>query len=222
MVKLKSQARRRAAKSTDVRTERRILDAAHTVFMRRGTAGARMQEIAKEADVNSALVHYYFRSKERLSEAVFRRAAGELLPAVIQVLAQDRELEDKVAAVIDIELTRLVETPYLPAYVLSELTHHPDRLRQFVSAVTGMVPEEAGRHVMSGLRTQIGARVRAGTMAPIEPEQFVVNLLSLCIFPFAARPMISAMLGFDAAGFERFIERRRRELPAFFLRALRP
>jgi len=60
MIKPSSQAR-------DGDTEQRILDAAHTVFLRRGTAGARMQEIAKEAAVNSALLHYYFRSKERLA-----------------------------------------------------------------------------------------------------------------------------------------------------------
>ena len=95
-------------------------------------------------------------------------------------------------------------------------------MRQFVSAVTGMLPEEMGRRVFAGLRTEIDARVRKGTIAPIAPEQFVVNLLSLCIFPFAARPMIAAVLGLDDAGFERFIERRRRELPAFFLKALRP
>src|SRR5262245_48561577 len=116
-------------------TEARILDAAHLVFLRRGTAGARMQEIAREAGVNQALLHYYFRSKARLSEAVFRRAAGELLPAVIEILASDRPLEDKVRAVVDVELTRLLVRPYLPGYVLSELSLHPDRLRQFVSAV---------------------------------------------------------------------------------------
>src|SRR6185436_8076926 len=166
MVKSNSQRRSKARAKPDVRTEGRILDAAHTVFMRRGTAGARMQEIAKEAGVNSALLHYYFRSKERLSEAVFRRAAGELLPAVIQTLGEKRELEEKIEAVIDIELSRLIKTPYLPGYILSELAHHPDRLRQFVSAVTGMLPEEMGRRVFSGLRMQIDARVRAGTMAP--------------------------------------------------------
>ena len=57
-------------------TEQRILDAAHAVFVRRGTAGARMQEIAAEAGVNQALLHYYFRSKEQLSQAVFERAAA--------------------------------------------------------------------------------------------------------------------------------------------------
>jgi AcrR family transcriptional regulator len=220
MVKLISQ--RRASNTADRQTEARILDAAHTVFLRRGTAGARMQEISKEARVNSALLHYYFRSKERLSDAVFQRAAADLLPAVIDVMASNRSIEEKVEAVIDIELSRLLSAPYLPGYILSELTHHPERIRQFVSAVTGMIPEEVGRRVLATLRRQIRAGVRARKLHPIEPEQFVVNLLSLCIFPFAARPLLSVVLGLDAAGFERFIARRRRELPAFFLKGLRP
>jgi AcrR family transcriptional regulator len=220
MVKPSSQ--RRVGADQDRGTEARILDAAHAVFVRRGTAGARMQEIAREARVNSALLHYYFRSKAKLSEAVFQRAAADLLPAVIAVLVSDREIEDKVEAVIEIELTRLLKAPYLPGYILSELAHHPERTRQLVSSVTGMIPEDVGRGVLTTLRKQLTARVRAGALHAIEPEQFVINLLSLCIFPFAARPMVSLILGLDEGGFERFIVRRRRELPAFFLRALRP
>lgn len=215
------QAPRRRARATDG-AETRILDAAHAVFLRRGTAGARMQEIAREAGVNPALLHYYFRSKARLSEAVFKRAAAELLPEAFRILGSDRPLEEKVAAIVEHEHARLLATPYLPAYVLSELAHHPERARQFVSAVTGMAPEEIGRTVMARLKTQIQEQVKAGRMHPIEPDQFVVNLMSLCIFPFAARTMIGALVGLDEAGFEKFVGRRRRELPAFFLRGLRP
>ena len=74
-------------------TERRILQAARTVFVRRGTAGARMQEIAAEAGVNQALLHYYFRSKQRLAEAVFREAAARLVPAVLTLLGSEASLE---------------------------------------------------------------------------------------------------------------------------------
>src|SRR5258705_12114381 len=77
MVKSSSQPR-------DRDTEQRILDAAHVVFLRRGSAGARTQEIAREAGVNSALLHYYFRTKDRLAQAVFQRAAMQLMPAVIR------------------------------------------------------------------------------------------------------------------------------------------
>jgi len=206
----------------DESTEQRILDAAHAVFIRSGTAGARTQEIAKEAGVNSALLHYYFRSKERLAEAVFTRAAGQLLPAVIRILASDAALEDKVDQVVQTELLHLAKAPYLPGYILSELAHHPERAGQLVSAVTGMVPAEIGMRVSAVLGRQIDERVRAGSMHQIAPDQFIVNLLSMCVFPFAARPMLMALLGFDQTGFDRFIDRRRKELAPFFLRALRP
>ena len=59
-------------------------------------------------------------------------------------------------------------------------------------------------------------------MRHIEPEQFAINLVSLCIFPFAARPMLSVMFSMDDAAFARFIETRKTELPAFVRNALRP
>src|SRR5258708_8126114 len=84
-------------------TEQRILDAANVVFLRRGTAGARMEEIAREAGVNQALLHYYFRTKDRLAEAVFRRAAQQLLPSLIEILSSPIDLEEKVAGVVQLE-----------------------------------------------------------------------------------------------------------------------
>ena len=215
MVKSSSQPR-------DGDTEQRILDAAHAVFLRHGTAGARTQEIAREAGVNSALLHYYFRTKDRLAQAVFARAAAQLMPAVVGVLGSDVDLEQKVEQVVDIELRQLLKTPYLPGYILSELAHHPERVHQLFSSATGMTPADIGERVFKVLRKQIDARVRARRMHPIAPEQFAVNLLALCVFPFAARPLVMALVGLDQAGFEQFINRRRRELAPFFLRALRP
>ncbi|HET9024920.1 MAG TPA: TetR/AcrR family transcriptional regulator [Burkholderiaceae bacterium] len=222
---VKQNSKRPARLQTPARdgdTERRILDAAHVVFVRTGTAGARMQEIAKEAGVNSALLHYYFRTKKRLAEAVFHRAAAQLLPAVAGVLASDQPLADKVKAVVELEIDRLARTPYLPVYILSELAHHPERIAQFVSALTGSQPDALGRRLLSVVGDQIDTEVRAGRMRPIQPEQFLVNLLSLCIFPFAARPMISALMGLDDKAFARFIRDRREALPDFILNAVRP
>ena len=206
----------------DSATEQRILDAAHVVLLKRGTAGARMQEIAEEAGVNKALLHYYFRSKDQLAEAVFRQAARELFPAVLEVVSSDLDLETKVRRVVETEVDHLLQRPYLPGYILSEINHHPDRVPQFLSALAGVSAETIRPRVMNRIRSQIADEVAAGRMTPIAPEEFLINLLSLCIFPFAARPLFMAITGFDEKGFRRFIERRRAELPSFFLRALRP
>jgi len=219
---VKSRTTRTPRTPRDGDTEQRILDAAHVVFVRRGTVGTSTKQIAKEAGVHSALLHYDLRAKERLAEAVFKRAAGQLLPAVIGILASDLELENKVTQVVQVELTQLSAAPYLPGYILSELAHHPERAAQLFSTATGMAPGEIGSRVFKVLQGQIQQRVKTGLMHPIAPEQFAINLLSLCVFPFAARPLFMALLGLEQAGFNRFIDRRRKELAPFFLRALRP
>jgi AcrR family transcriptional regulator len=220
MVKQERQAPPRQAR--DGATERRILDAASAVFLKRGTAGARMQEIAREAGVNHALLHYYFRSKAQLAAAVFERAAGTLLPAVLEVIASTRPLGEKVQEVVNIELDHLTRAPHLPAYIISELAHHPERVRQLVAQAAGAAPDEVGRRVTTVLKRQIAGAVRRGEIRSIDPAQFIVNLLSLCIFPFAARPLLMGVLGMDDAAFAAFIARRRVQLPEFFMEALRP
>jgi TetR/AcrR family transcriptional regulator len=201
--------------------EHRILDAAHAVFMQHGTAGARMQDIAREAGVNQALLHYYFRSKARLAEAVFRRTAGQLFPQVVQVMTSDMPLEEKVGRFVEVEINHLSRTPGLPGYIISELHHHPERVRQLIAALTGATPEDVRPRLLQKVSQQIDAGVRAGKLGPIAPEQFLVNLLSLCVFPFAARPLLMVLLGLDQQQFNRFIEDRRDQLANFFLRALR-
>ena len=218
----KAGRRARGAPAGDRETEERILDAARAVFMRRGTSGARMQEIAAEAGVNQALLHYYFRSKERLSAAVFEQFAARLFPAVIRTLGGDEPLDEKIDHFVALYLENLSRNPFLPGYLLSELHHHPERIQQVLASVTGAAP----RHVLPPLFRKLGAqieeRVRAGTMRPIAPEQFAINLISLCIFPFAARPMLGIVFGMDDEAFARFIERRKTELPEFIRNAIRP
>jgi TetR/AcrR family transcriptional regulator len=211
---------RNAARSTH--TEQRILDAAHRVFLRRGSAGARTQEIADEAGVNKALLHYYFRTKERLASAVFARAASRLLPPVIATLASEDALETKVERVIEIELDVLLQHPYLPGYIISELTHNPARAKQLIAALTGIAIEDLAPRVLEVMARQIRSRAREGKMRPIAPDQFILNLLSLCVFPFAARPMIQAVLNLDNDAFADLIARRKRDLPTFFIQGLRP
>src|SRR5512132_2607729 len=114
-------ARRRATTRSPTReaaTEQRILDAARTVFLRRGTAGARMQEIAHEAGVNQALLHYYFRSKERLSAAVFQQIASRIFPALAQTLAADISLDEKIDGIIAVYLENLSRNPFVPGYLI--------------------------------------------------------------------------------------------------------
>jgi AcrR family transcriptional regulator len=203
-----------SATIADGETQQRILNAAHRVFLRRGTHGARMQEVADEAGVNKALLHYYFRSKDRLAEAVFEGAVGDFFPRLMGLLGSDLPIEAKVEAVIHAETDFLAERPYLPGYLISELTFDPERIRRFVGS-RASVP-------VATLKAQLDQRVAEGTLRPIRAEQFIVNLISLIVFPFAARPLIETLLDLEGDRFASFRNERRATLAAFFLNALRP
>lgn len=203
-------------------TEASILEAARRVFVRRGTAGARMQQIADEAGVNKALLHYYFDDKSTLSAAVFQEAARSLFPRVLKVLGSGASLEEKVERVVRIELEHLSRNPFLPGYILTELHSQPDRAEELIASLAGERAKSLVPRVLETLRAQLEERAREGTLRAIDPRQFVVNLISLCIFPFAAAPMLETLLGLDEREFRRFIQRRKEILPTLFFRGLRP
>lgn len=199
----------------DQATRERILAAAHRVFTTQGTAKARTQEIADEAGVNKALVHYYFGTKDALAEAVFRNAASQFMPRIFGIIASEElSIEDKVRAVVREQVDFHLARPYLAGYVISEAHAEPERVRAIMGG-TGGAP-------LGVLRRQLAAAIAAGEIRRISAEQFVVSLIALLVFPFIVRPLLPVLVGIDAERFPAFVEARKRDLPDFFLAGLRP
>jgi TetR/AcrR family transcriptional regulator len=206
----------------DADAELRILDAARRVFIRRGTAGARMQEIAEEAGVNQALLHYYYRSKDRLAERVFLEAAARLFGALAPAVSADAPLEVIIERFVQRYIDEVRKSPFIPGYVVAELHHHPERVPELLARVTGSSAAAVGKAALEGFRAKLAEQVAAGTMRPVDPQQFLVSLAGMVVFPFVARPMLGAVLELSGSEFDRFLDQRRAELPGFILNALRP
>jgi TetR/AcrR family transcriptional regulator len=211
-----------AERERDPGTETRILDAARVVFTRRGTAGARVQDIAAEAGVNQALIHYYFGSKEELAERVFLEAAGRLVQAMAVVVDPDATLETLVERFVGAYIDTVRQTPFAPGYVLAETAQHPERLELLMQRALGAAPGQLANVVLARIGPMIAQGVANGTVRPITPRQLMVNIMALLAMPFVARPILLAAMMGDVAGFEAFLDERRRELPGFILNALRP
>jgi TetR/AcrR family transcriptional regulator len=206
---------RNGTSETDRETAERILDAAHAVFLRKGTANSRTQEIADQAGVNKALVHYYFGTKAALADALFERALGTLVPLMFGILAdENRSIEQKVRDIVREQINFHSARPYLAGYMVSEMHAEPGRVAALMA--------KRGRPPRDVLRRQIREAVRAGTMRSISAEQFIVNMMGLLIFPFALRAGLSALLGIEPEGWTAFMEERKRLLPDFILAGLRP
>jgi AcrR family transcriptional regulator len=192
------------------------------VFTRRGTAGARVQDIAAEAGVNQALIHYYFGSKEELAERVFLEAAGRLVQVLAFLPHATDSLESLIVRFVDAYIEAVRQAPFIPGYILAETAMFPERLEVLMQRALGAAPGQLAVAARMMIEPQITARVAAGTMRPMTARQLLVNVMALVAFPFVAKPILSAAMNFDANGFDEFLDERRRELPDFILSALRP
>ncbi|HVZ57978.1 MAG TPA: TetR/AcrR family transcriptional regulator [Chitinophagaceae bacterium] len=198
----------------DHSTERRILEAAKKVFVRKGLSGARMQDIADEAGINKALLHYYFHNKRQLFEMIFQEAAGRLFPKINEVFDADLPLFDKIERFCSEYISIIQENPYLPLFVLNEISQDPDYfLKKVWNGESRPRPEK--------LIAQIQEAISRGVIRPVRPLHLLLHLLSMTLFPFVARPMLARNLGVNEEQFYQLMEERKREIPAFLISAIR-
>lgn len=200
-------------KSKDENTEMQILNAAKNVFQTKGMEGARMQEIANEAGINKAMLHYYFRSKQLLFEAVFKNAFSLLAPQLNAILNNDTSLEEKIKSFSANYISFILKHPYLPNFIIQELNRNPD----FILGLKG----NEGFPNLTKFKKQVNLEVKKGMIKPISGEQLFINIISLNIFPFLAKPLIMALINVDQKTYKQLIEDRKTEVSNFIINAIK-
>ncbi|MCU4166502.1 TetR/AcrR family transcriptional regulator [Carboxylicivirga caseinilyticus] len=184
-------------------SEQVILNAARDVFMEKGMDGARMQEIADKAGINKAMLHYYFRSKEKLFDKVFVEAFKEFWPQVqdaLKIESPHEALESIVQAYIE----TFMEKPYLPNFILGELHRTPEKFGLLMNEV-GIQPKV----IVDFLQQQM----EMGYLKKTNPMEMMINIISMCVFPFAARPlMIQLLMKNDEEKWNHFMEGRKESI----------
>ena len=194
--------------------EEKILAAAKKVFTTKGMAGARMQDIADEAGINKALLHYYFRSKEKLFEVIFFEAAQKLFPKINLIFESDMPLFEKIENFAEQYITMMSENPYLPLFVLNEVSKEPEI---FIKKIWG---KQNMPHPEKFL-VQIEREVKNRTIKKISPLHLLINLISLSVFPFVAKPMIQFTLGLDEMQFKNVMEQSKKEVAKFIIDSIK-
>lgn len=200
-------------KTKDTNTEENILNAAKRVFHEKGMDGARMQEIADEAGINKALLHYYYRSKQLLFEAVFKNAFKLLAPQLNKVLNSDDTLNDKIKNFTKNYISFTIKYPYLPNFIINELNRNPE----FVQKLTS----EKHFPTITKFKQQVLENVTNGTIKPIKPEHLFINILSLNIFPFIASPLLKGFLSVNNENYKQLLEERATEVSNFIINAIK-
>lgn len=200
-------------KHKDNQTEDHILKAAQVIFQTKGMDGARMQEIADKAKINKAMLHYYYRSKQLLFEAVFNKAFSLLAPELNNILNDDSSIEDKIKNFTDNYIRFMMKHPYLPGFIIQELNRNPKFIEKLKSNVS--FPN------ITKFKTQVKNDIENGTIIPISAEQLFINILSLNVFPFVASPLIKALVNVNDKTYEALLEARKKDVSDFIINAIK-
>jgi TetR/AcrR family transcriptional regulator len=182
-------------------TEKLIKQKAKILFFQKGFLNATTQEIADEAGVNRALIHYYFRSRELMLEALLDETLQEKRDRVRSVLTSDLPFREKIAHYIDTIVDYGLKYPYLDNFIISETARRPEKVKLFCAK---------DRFRSSDLiREALGLEIRKGKIAPISAEHFMVNLISLCNYPLLAKSVIQTIHGLTDTAYRKFLLERK-------------
>ncbi|HET6224743.1 MAG TPA: TetR family transcriptional regulator [Bacteroidia bacterium] len=170
----------------DTSTEDKILDAAKEVFMKYGLYGARMQDIADTAGINKALLHYYFRNKEKLFDRIFENALSRFFESAQVFDETDLPVKDRVCQYVSRIIDFYAEYPQMSMFIIKEIGNNPELFKQKVMA--------AKKNKSFRLIPSLEEAMQKGEIAKIDTALFMINLQSLCSFPFLASPMFKHSL----------------------------
>lgn len=186
------------------KTEDHILIAAEKLFQRKGMDGARMQEIADEAGISKAMLHYYYRSKRFLFEAVFTKAITLIAPEINRIVNEDTDLFQKIRNFTHSYIDYTQKHPCLPNFIIQELNRDADFI--MVLQANKDFPD------FRKFQAQVEKEVRDGNIKPIKAEHLFIHLLSFNIFPFMAAPLIKGFLKINDTAYKQLMEDRKEEV----------
>lgn len=194
------------AKANIDSTEQKIKEAARKVFISKGFAATRTRDIAEAADINLALVNYYFRSKSKLFEIIMMETLSGFLKEMLVVLnEQETSLQEKIAQVASRYIDLIIKEPEIPTFIITEAKLNPQLLasklpiRQLLES--------------SVFFRQHREMVDKGLLSEPNPIHFLLNLIGMVVFPFLAKPLLMEGASLGEVEFKRIMLERKNLIP---------
>jgi TetR/AcrR family transcriptional regulator len=195
-------------------TEQKIFDAATELFLEKGVDRTSVREIAAKAEINLALMNYYFRSKENLFMSIFSQLVKKNSKKLIKILDSEIGLEDKIRQYVHVYIDMLSENPLLVSFVMAILHRSRERITE-MKVISSLYSTDQ-------FAQQLVEEGKKGNIRRTDPTQLFVDMLSLIAFPFAIRLLVMDKNNYTDEDFDRFIQERRQRVPEMLIDSLRP
>jgi len=197
----------------DKLTEEKIFEAATQVFEEEGMTGARMQTIANRAGINKALLHYYFRTKDYLFDAVFSKLAQKIFMKFSPIFEENLTLEKKIRFFFREHINFMKQNPKLPGFILNEINHNPQRIKKLLSNVDF-------KKLWAVILEYHSDELYKYNITEENLPQIMTTIASLSVFPFAARGIFEVIFSNVGIEFDDYIEERKEFAADFVIKAI--
>lgn len=183
-------------------TEILIKETAKMIFFTKGHISASTKEIAKEAGVNRALIHYYFRSRDLLFNTVLEEAMRGLMGKIAAILGSEMDLRTKIRTFLDAFDDHTLQYPYLETFLVTEMAKNPEKMKELhpknSEEIKGLIDE------------QLKLEIAQGKLLPITVNHFMTNLMSMCNYPLIGKPILQTIFGFEDTQYKTFLMERKK------------
>lgn len=197
--------------------EEKILKAAEEIFLEKGYALASTTEIARMAGCNQTLVHYYFRTKEKLFESCFEKVIKMFLFSFQSVNRENLPFREKFRNLIDAHFEFLLANQRIPFLVLNELTTNPERTRNMKEKFKPEVME-----IFDHFSRDLELAVKKGEIRKIDTFELLLSMASLNISIFMLRPIVRELIRVEDDKFLDFARKRKQQHIELLLNSLTP
>ena len=198
-------------RSTEIETK--ILKTAKQVFLKKGMAGARMQDIADQAKINKSLLHYYFKNKQTLYEIIFHQVFSLLAPQIDKIMNDDSAIEDKIRNFTSSYFSFRNQHPYFSSFIIHELNENPEFFQKLKTH-----PKFPN---IDKFKNQVDREINQGILNQISAEQLFINIISLNIFPFMAESFLRALTDCDQKTYKALLDSRKTEVADFIINSIK-
>ena len=198
--------------------ENKILESARNLFLEKGFSKTSTTEIAKQAGCNQALVHYYFRTKEKLFCRIFKAQVGIFASAFLdEGNNPGKTFEEKLRHRIGRHFDIISGVPKLPALILTDMIDNEGRIKLLKESI-GDIPAK----VFDSLNKELKVEIENGNIRSVSAKDLLITVLSLNIFLFLALPVFSAIFELDEKHKQEMLLQRKEEIINTVILSLRP
>lgn len=176
--------------------ESKIIEAAKALFIENGYAETSMSDIAARVGINRPVLHYYFRTKDRMFGAVFGAIVQQIFPKLQEtIVSPNMPVGERIAHVVDTYFEVFKRNPSLPLFIMREI--HRDA--ELILTVTNASPMKP---VFEKLVGRLREEMEEGKLKTVPLTVLFYTLYGLMTFPFLTKGLVEISLSEDGSSFD--------------------